>query len=234
MKALLPLSLLIVVAPLLAGQSRASRQIDSAYAQAQSGRLDSAAALLRPVLDTVIPSKRDERAVALVVYGVVEFFRGRDSAAASAFHDALAIRLDIKGDLLSRFDPALALIWRRERTRAICGTPEPVTDFLSDSASVGSPNPALTEKPAVLSGPLLRYPATMLSSGVQGRVVAAAVIDTSGQAERGSIKIVQSPHPAFNGQATYYLERARFRPGRIGTRPVRVCIEMPLDFRIRR
>jgi len=234
MKALLPLSLLIVVAPLLAGQSRASRQIDSAYAQATAGRLDSAAALLRPVLDSSIPSKRDERAVALVVYGVVEFFRGRDSAAASAFRDALAIRIDIKGDQLSRFDPALALMWRRERTRAICGTPEPVAvDFLSDSGGV-APALVLSEKPAVLSGPQLRYPANMLRSGVQGRVIAAAVIDTSGQAERGSIKIVQSPHRAFNDQVTYYLEKARFRPGRIGTRPVRVCIEMPLDFRIRR
>jgi TonB family protein len=234
MKASLLLSLVAVVVPLLAGQSRASRQIDSAYAQAQAGRLDSAASLLRAVLDSSIPSKPNERAVALVVYGVVEFFQGRDSATASAFRDALAIRLDIKGDLVSRFDPTLGRIWSRERTRAICGTPAPVTDFLPDSAGVGSPTPPLTERPAVLSGPALRYPATMLRSGLQGRVIAAAVIDTSGQAERGSIKIVQSPHPAFNGQATYYLEKARFRPGRIGTRPVRVCIEMPLDFRIRR
>jgi TonB family protein len=235
MKAPLSLSFLVVIASVLDGQSRASRQIDSAYAQATAGRLDSAAALLRPVLDTSIPSKRDERAVALVVYGVVEFFRGRDSAAASAFRDALGIRIDIKGDLMSRFDPALALIWRRERARAICGTPEPVAvDFLApDTTGVGSPASVLTERPRVLSGPTLRYPEHLRRARIQGRVVVAGVIDTSGQAERGSVRVVESAHPGFNGQATYYLERAKFRPGRIGTRPVRVCVEMPVDFRLR-
>ena len=34
-------------------------------------------------------------------------------------------------------------------------------------------------------------------------------------------------------QATHYLVKARFRPGRIGARPVRVCVEVPVDFRIR-
>src|SRR3989442_7829645 len=89
MKAPLPFALLVVVAPALAAQSRASRLIDSAFAQAQAGRMDSAAALVGPVLDASIPSKPEEHASALVVYGVVEFCRGRDSAAARAFHEAL-------------------------------------------------------------------------------------------------------------------------------------------------
>ncbi len=236
MKVLLPLSLLIVATPLLEGQSRASRQIDSAFAQAQAGRLDSAAALLRPVLDSTIPSKRDERAVALVVYGVVEFFRGRDSAAANAFRDALAIRIDIKGDLVSRFDPALALIWRRERARAICGTLEPPAYSFVGSDTLGAPQSTLsrTEAPRILSGPRLSYPEELRRAGVQGRVVVAAVIDTAGYAEPGSIKVVQSPHPAFRNQATHYVEKARFRPARIGDRPVRACVEVPMDFRLRR
>jgi len=234
MRAPLPLSLLIVVAPLLAGQSRARRLIDSAYIAARAGHLDSAQALLLPVLDSSFRADTSERASAFVLYGMVEFFKGGDSTAARAFQAALDLRIDLRGDWLFGVDSSLGRLWRRERTRAICGTPEPVAvDFLSDSGGVAAA-PVLTEKPAVLSGPQLRYPANMLRSGVQGRVIAAAVIDTSGQAERGSIKIVQSPHRAFNGQATYYLEKARFRPGRIGTRPVRVCIEMPLDFRIRR
>jgi TonB family protein len=113
--------------------------------------------------------------------------------------------------------------------------PEPVAvDFLtSDTVGLGSGDSVLTEKPRVLSGPSLRYPEYLRRSRVQGRVIVAAVVDTSGQAERGSIKIVESPHRDFSRQATYYLEKARFRPGRIGTRPVRVCVEMPVEFRLR-
>jgi len=235
MNACLPLALLVVVASALAGQHRASHQIDSAYAQVRAGRLDSAEALLRPLLDSSTTSKPEEHASALVVYGIVEFFRGSDSAAAQAFQGALEIRLDLRGDWMFRVDSSLGRLWRRERTRAICGMPEPVAiDFLAaDTAGVGSRASVLTERPAVLSGPMLRYPERLRRAGVQGRVVVAGVIDTTGLVEPRSIKVVESPHPDFNGQATKYLDRAKFRPGRIGTRPVRVCVEVPLDFRIR-
>jgi TonB family protein len=235
MKAPLPLALLVVVAPALASQSRASRVIDSAFAQVRAGRHDSAEALLRPLLDASIRSQPEEHASALVVYGVVEFFRGGDSAAARAFHDALEIRIDLRGDWMARMDPALGQLWQRERKRAICGTPEPEAyDFLgSDTLASPQSTTSRNERPRVLSGPRLSYPEHLRRARVQGRVVVAAVIDTAGHAERGSIKIVQSPHRAFSEQAKRYVEDARFEPARIGTRPVRACVEMPVDFRIR-
>ncbi len=235
MKTLLSLAFLVVVAPALASQSRTSRLIDSAYAQARAGRLDSAEALLRPVLDSSVRVDQGERASAFVIYGIAEFFKGSDSTAAGAFHAALDIRIDLRGDWLFRVDSSLGRLWRRERARAICGKPEPAAvDFFGpDTAGVGSLVSVLTEKPRIVSGPRLRYPELLRQARVQGRVVAAAVIDTTGRAERGSIKIVESPHPDFSGQATYYLEKARFRPGRIGARPVRVCVQVPVDFRIR-
>ncbi len=234
MKASLSLSLLIVVAPLLGGQSRASRQIDSAYAQARTGRLDSAQALLRPLLDSSVQIDPRERASAFVVYGITEFFMGRDSTAAGAFHAALDLRLDLRGDLLYGLDPSLGRLWQRERRRVMCGLPEPAAvDFLTaDTVGVGPPAGVLTEKPRVLSGPRLIYPEHLRRARVQGRVVVAAVIDTSGRAERGSIKIVQSPHRDFSEQARHYAEEARFQPARMGTRPVRICIEIPVDFRL--
>lgn len=235
MKACLPLALLVVAAAALAGQSRARRLIDSAYAATRAGRLDSAEALLRPVLDSSVRVDPGERASAFVLYGMAEFFEGSDSTAARAFHAALDLRIDLRGDWMFGVDSSLGRLWRRECTRVICGMPEPVAvDFLtSDTVGLGSGDSVLTEKPRVLSGPSLRYPEYLRRSRVQGRVIVAAVVDTSGQAERGSIKIVESPHRDFSRQATYYLEKARFRPGRIGTHPVRVCVEMPVEFRLR-
>jgi len=55
----------------------------------------------------------------------------------------------------------------------------------------------------------LSYPEELRARGVQGRVVVAAVIDTAGHAEPGSIKVVQRPHPAFRHQP-HYVEKARF------------------------
>ena len=236
MKAPLPLALLVVVAPALAGQSRASRLIDSAFAQARAGRMDSAAALLGPLLDASIPSQPEEHASALVVSGIVEFFRGRDSAAARAFHDALEIQIDLRGDWMFRTDPTLGQLWQRERERAICGTPELAAyDFLGSDTLAGPPSTlSRTERPRILSGPRLSYPEYLRRAHVQGRVVVAAVIDTAGHAEPGSIKIVQSPHRDFSDQAKHYVEKARFEPARIGARPVRACVEVPVDFKMRR
>jgi len=235
MKAPLSLPVLLVVAAALAAQSRASRLIDSAFAQARAGKLDSAAALLAPVLDASIPSKPEEHASALVVYGVVEFFRGHDSTAARAFHDALEIRIDLRGDWMARTDPTLGQIWRRERRRAICGTADLAAyDFLKSDSLAGAESTFKRIKmPRILSGPRLSYPEYLRRARVQGRVVVAAVIDTAGQVEPGSIKVVQSPHRDFSDQATHYVEKARFEPARIDARPVRACVEVPVDFKLR-
>ncbi len=67
--------------------------------------------------------------------------------------------------------------------------------FGPPTAGVGSLVSVLTEKPRIVSGPRLRYPERLRQARVQGRVVAAAVIDTTGRAEQGSIKIVESRIP---------------------------------------
>src|SRR2546425_4157045 len=84
MKACLPLALLVVGAAALAGQSRARRLIDSAYAEPRAGRLGSAEALLRPVLDSSVRADPGERTSAYVLYGRAEFFKGSEPGAAQA------------------------------------------------------------------------------------------------------------------------------------------------------
>jgi protein TonB len=90
------------------------------------------------------------------------------------------------------------------------------------------------ERPEVLSGPSLVYPDLLRQAGVQGRVIVQAIIDTSGRAEPPSVKIIQSPNPGFDQPAKNYVLRALFRPARVHGRAVRVLVNLPIDFKIKR
>lgn len=90
------------------------------------------------------------------------------------------------------------------------------------------------ERPEVLSGPQPQYPDLLRQAGIQGRVVVQAIIDTSGRAEPPSVKVIQSPNPGFDQPAKNYVLRALFRPARVHGRAVRVLINLPIDFRIKR
>jgi len=88
------------------------------------------------------------------------------------------------------------------------------------------------EKPTVLSGPQLLYPELLRQAGIQGRVLVQAVIDTTGRAEPGTVKVIQSPNPGFDQPARQYGLKALFRPARVHGRAVRVLINLPVDFRL--
>jgi len=88
------------------------------------------------------------------------------------------------------------------------------------------------EKPVVLSAPPPLYPELLRQAGIQGRVMVQAVIDTTGRAEPGSVRIMESPNPGFDQAARQYALKALFRPARVHGRAVRVLIQLPIDFRI--
>ena len=90
------------------------------------------------------------------------------------------------------------------------------------------------EKPAVLSGPTLQFPELLRQAQIQGRVLVQAIIDTSGRAEPPSVKVIQSPNPGFDQPAKNYVLRALFRPARVHGRAVRVLVNLPIDFKIKR
>ncbi|SRR6266545_3039823 len=90
------------------------------------------------------------------------------------------------------------------------------------------------ERPEILSGPQLQYPDLLRQAGVQGRVLVQAIIDTTGRAEPQSVKIIQSPNPGLDQPAKNYILRALFRPGRVHGRAVRVLLNLPIDFKIKR
>ena len=88
------------------------------------------------------------------------------------------------------------------------------------------------QRPVILFGPALTYPDFLRQTGVQGRVLVQAIIDTTGRAEPGSVRIVHSPHPGFDDSAREYMLRAQFRPARIHGRAVRVLVNVPIDYKI--
>jgi len=90
----------------------------------------------------------------------------------------------------------------------------------------------LQERPHLVSGPTLSYPASLLLSRISGRVIIEAVIDTTGRVEDGTLRVVESSDARFNQAAKDYVRGARFVAGRIAGRAVRVRFEMPVEFKL--
>lgn len=93
---------------------------------------------------------------------------------------------------------------------------------------------AVEEAPVLLSHPAPGYPDLMRRAGIGGRVVVEAVVDTAGRVERGSLRIVSSTHALFVPEASALVLGSRYRPARFGGTPVRVRVQVPVEFVLRR
>jgi periplasmic protein TonB len=93
---------------------------------------------------------------------------------------------------------------------------------------------AVDEKPEILTSPRLDYPNLLRQAGVEGSALVEAIIDTSGRAERGSVRIVHSTHPAFDKPAMDVVAGSIYRPGRMRGAVVRVLVNVPVNFSIRK
>ena len=105
------------------------------------------------------------------------------------------------------------------------------------TAPTGDPNgifdPRVVEQiPELLSSPPPRYPDSLRMAHVEGVVIVQGVVDTLGHMEPGTVKVIESPHPALSASAIGCLERAVFRPGRVEGRAVRVLVRVPVQFSI--
>lgn len=88
---------------------------------------------------------------------------------------------------------------------------------------------AIQQKPRFAGGPPPEYP---LEQGRprEGTVIVQAVVDTLGKVERGSIKVISSPDPAFSASVMSMIRQTRFIPARVNGRPRRVMIQIPVVF----
>jgi protein TonB len=111
------------------------------------------------------------------------------------------------------------------------------------ASPVGPPSPPqappmdarmVEEPPILLHYPAPGYPELLRRAGVEGRVLMEAVLDTTGRAERASLRIVSSTHALFVPEATALVLGSRYRPARFGGKAVRVRIQVPVSFALRR
>jgi len=90
------------------------------------------------------------------------------------------------------------------------------------------------EKPVVQapgsSGP--RYPDILRSAGVEGEVLAQFVVDTTGRAEKGSLKILKTSHELFAQAVQNALPNMKFIPAEVGGRRVKQLVQQPFTFAI--
>ncbi len=76
------------------------------------------------------------------------------------------------------------------------------------------------------------YPAELLTRNVEGSVQAQYVVDTTGHAEAGSLRILRATHPLFAEAVRNALPDMRFSPARLAGRKVRQLVEQEFTFRI--
>src|ERR1019366_333449 len=77
-----------------------------------------------------------------------------------------------------------------------------------------------------------RYPDILKSAGVSGEVIASFVVDTTGLADVGSLKVIRSSHQLFVNSIVAAMPDMRFTPAMVGGRKVKQLVMQPFVFQI--
>ncbi len=86
------------------------------------------------------------------------------------------------------------------------------------------------DPPEHVQCPSLHYPATMQQAGIEGAVLLQFVVETDGHVKPETVETIQSTHEPFEAPAEAMIAQCLFRPGRVRGVPVRVLVQMPLEF----
>jgi TonB family protein len=230
-------------APVMAAQARAADLLTAARAQLGAGNVDSGLVLVGLALDSSTLATRRDRVNALVWRGVLQFYKGRDSVARESFRDALTIdpRLEVAG--LGQIDSLLAVEFEAVRrsvqppptaarpsaalARLAAGPPlDTLYSCVPECRGLDQPPRPLPGESEVL---------TVRSGGASpimgGVAVVRFVVDSTGGVEPASIAVVSSPGPALRETLVDHVRLARFSPGRVQGRAVRVLVQWRLTLR---
>ncbi|HEY0995232.1 MAG TPA: TonB family protein [Gemmatimonadaceae bacterium] len=80
--------------------------------------------------------------------------------------------------------------------------------------------------------PVPKYPERLRSAHVEGRVNVRFIVGTNGRVEGGSIKILDSPDPAFSEEVRRVLLSTRYSAAQAGGKKVRQIVEQTFTFKL--
>jgi len=99
---------------------------------------------------------------------------------------------------------------------------KPLTEIDVDSAAALDPT---------ADGPV--YPAAMLKLKIEGMVLARFIVDSTGQVDMTTFRVLQVTDPEFVAAVRAALPRMKYRPAVLAGRRVPQLVEQPFTFRIR-
>lgn len=76
------------------------------------------------------------------------------------------------------------------------------------------------------------YPPALEAEGVEGHVIVRFVVDSTGRVDMASVMTVEATNPAFERAVRDAMPQMRFRPAKVGPRPVRQLAEQQFWFEI--
>ncbi len=198
-------------------QSHAGDLVRAGRAELAAHHLEAADSLLRAALDSGSGLEDIDRQGAYVWLGITEYYRGNDSLTLAAFHSAFVLNTELQVEGLAKLDPRLAELFEQER------------QVVRDARLVYLVQD-VDERPRLLSGPPVRYPAGVPPT-MTGVAIVTVIVDTLGKAEPGNIAIVSVPDPAFIEPVKEQLRSSRFSVGRLHGRAVRteVGLSVPIE-----
>ena len=85
---------------------------------------------------------------------------------------------------------------------------------------------------AAPGSPAPRYPDILKQAGVAGEVIVSFVVDTTGTADVGSLKVLRSSHQLFVNSIVTALPDMRFTPALVGGKKVKQLVMQPFVFQI--
>lgn len=90
---------------------------------------------------------------------------------------------------------------------------------------------ALSEKPEVVRQAKPDYPELARKAGIEGRVTVKVLINTKGDVEK--VEVVKG-HPMLDDAAVESAKQWKFKPGKQRDRTVKVWMNIPIDFKLKR
>ncbi len=118
-------------------------------------------------------------------------------------------------------------------------TPEPDAGSTTNVVGGGAPGAYNAfevdiEVVAIAGSGSPRYPEMLRSSGTEGQVIAQFVVNEKGRADQKTFKVISSTHPQFTDAVNRALPQMRFKPAKIGGKPVSQLVQQLFVFKLDR